>query len=70
MPRQKHLASSGFVGVCWSKTMKKWQAYAWHDGSMYTLGYFDIKEEAARAYDKFIQEKRGEFAVLNFPDEN
>jgi len=65
--------SSQYKGVSYSKYMKKWQAYIGSNKKnsivqrMY-LGFYDIEEEAARAYDEKAKEFHGEFAVLNFPD--
>ena len=56
--------SSGFVGVSWHKSTRKWQAKIQFDGKRRHLGYFLTKEEAARRYDEFaIFQGR----PLNFP---
>jgi hypothetical protein len=36
------------------------------DGIRYHLGYFEIEEKAARAYDRKALELFGEFARTNF----
>ena len=62
---------SGLYGVTIRprKNKIKWvAAITYKDESLY-IGIFDTKEEAARAYDKKCLELRGEFAVLNFPDD-
>lgn len=54
--------TSGYKGVAFRKNSRKWEA------RMYLyLGSFNLKEEAARAYDKKAIELFGEFAKLNFP---
>ena len=61
--------TSGYKGVHWSKTTKKWRAEIRHDNKSIHMGYFKTPEEAARAYDKKAKELHGEYAYLNFPDE-
>lgn len=61
--------SSGFIGVCWDKTCKKFLARAKKNGKYVHLGCFDNPIPAAKAYDKFIRIHRPEFGVLNFPDQ-
>ena len=49
--------TSKFWGVNWDRRDKKWRAqYQDADGKRHTIGYFDDEEEAARAYNKAINE--------------
>jgi hypothetical protein len=59
--------TSGFIGVFWSDSCKKWKASIENNGTQQHLGVFIDKEDAARAYDASALRLRGEFAVLNFP---
>lgn len=53
--------TSGFRGVSWNKERKKWRAVLnVKDGSKF-LGYFAMKEEAAKAYQKAAADHFGEF---------
>jgi hypothetical protein len=51
---------SKFVGVCWNKQKKKWQAKIQIDGKDKHLGYFNDEKEAACKYDE-------QAALLNKP---
>jgi hypothetical protein len=53
---------SGYKGVSWCRLNKRWRAQL----SCKLIGWYDSKEEAARAYDKAAKEKFGEYATLNF----
>lgn len=59
---------SGYRGVSYLSRKRKWQATICHKGKTVFLGYFDDKESAARAYDLKAISLRGEFAILNFPN--
>ena len=64
--------SSQYKGVCWYSKTKKWNAQirlkdVFNQSYKKHLGYFDIEEEAALAYDKAARYHFGEFAYLNFP---
>lgn len=63
--RKKHSNNkSGYKGVYWHKTKKKWRARCVAYKKQYDLGLFDDKEHAAKAYENFAKEKHGEFFTL------
>lgn len=59
--------TSGYKGVSFNKRRQKFEANINFEGTRYPLGFFDVAEEAAKAYDKVAKRLHGEFAVLNFP---
>ena len=62
---------SGFKGVTKSSA-NRWRAEIGdhHTGNRQRLGFFKTAEDAARAYDDAARERYGEFAWLNFPEED
>jgi hypothetical protein len=60
--------SSKYKGVFWHSLAKKWQAGIGCYGEAFYLGLFLVEEDAARAYDKKAKELFGEFACLNFKE--
>ena len=62
----KRNSSSIFKGVSFHKTENKWISHICFRGKLIHLGYFEIEEEAARAYDKKAIELHGDFACTNF----
>jgi hypothetical protein len=60
--------TSGYKGVTWSKSHKKWQAQIRHKYSRIFLGHYSDIEEAARAYDAAAIRLFGEFAKINFKE--
>jgi hypothetical protein len=56
---------SGFIGVSWRNSRKKWVVQARKDGKPVHLGYFNNKEDAAGVYDMFVSKNRGAFAKTN-----
>jgi hypothetical protein len=61
---------SGYRGVSWSKSSKKWVAQIMVNYVNYQLGRYENKEDAARAYDAAAIKHFGAFARLNFPHEH
>jgi hypothetical protein len=59
--------SSRFVGVSWDSQRGKWTAAICRNGKRYSLGRFDLEQEAALARDVAAIAEYGEFARLNFP---
>jgi len=58
---------SGYKGVSFSSSHKKWYAIIKNNGKSLWIGGYDNKTDAAIAYDKKAIELYGEFARLNFP---
>jgi hypothetical protein len=59
--------TSGYKGVIWFIKRNKWMGRIQTKGKLTILGYYNTKEEAAKAYDEKAKELFGEFAKLNFP---
>lgn len=58
-------SASGFKGVCWITSKRKYRAYINDSGKQIFIGYFSSALEAAKAYNKKSQELFGEFARPN-----
>lgn len=61
-------SSTGLKGV-FPTTTTRWIARIGWQGKRLNLGTFDSPEKAARAYDARARELCGEFARLNFPED-
>ena len=57
--------TSGYKGVSWNRRLKKWHSQICYRHKRIHLGYFDDKEDAARAYNEAAIKYHKEFAVLN-----
>ena len=57
--------SSRYKGVHWDKNARKWRSMIGVDGKVRHLGYFEIEDEAALAYNQAASQHHGEFARLN-----
>jgi len=58
--------NSGYRGVILLAN-GKWNSYIRKDGKRKHIGNYEIKEDAAKAYDEISREIFGEFAYQNFP---
>lgn len=56
---------SGYKGVSWDKDENKWVVRIQKDNKNKTIGRYDTKEAAARAYNEAAKKYHGEFARLN-----
>jgi hypothetical protein len=66
---RQHGVTSEYVGVHWSKKQRRWRAVVWKAGQWYSAGSHVLEEDAARAYDNLARIHHGQFAHLNFPNE-
>lgn len=62
-------SGSRYKGVNWSPGQQVWRAYVNAQGRMISLGSYQDPAEAARAYDIGALHYFGDFAALNFPEE-
>jgi hypothetical protein len=67
--RKKETNTSGYKGVVFHKSNKKYFAKITANYKTKHIGYFTCPIEAARAYDKAALELHGKYAILNFPEE-
>lgn len=58
-------STSGFKGVSFDGKSNKWRAYVIKDGEQINLGFYEIREDAAKAYNVKASELFGDYAVLN-----
>ena len=62
--------ASRFRGVRRTRNRHRWGAQIMVNYKNRYLGTFDLEEDAARAYDAAALQEWGEYAYLNFPDED
>lgn len=67
--RKRKGSSSKYKGVWPQPKSKRWRANITVNYKRIHLGYFEVEEDAARAYDAAAVKYFGEFARLNFPRE-
>ena len=57
--------TSGFKGVSWEKSRRKWSAHIYVNNKNKMLGRFSTATDAAEAYNQAAREAYGAFANLN-----
>ncbi len=69
-PKIRGKTASKYIGLYFIKEIKKWGARIRYQGKRIYLGSFETQIEAAKAYDEAAKKYHGEFARLNFTEEN
>lgn len=62
---KRRKTTSKFKGISWKEGHQKWVAQITANGKHIHLGYFDLEESAADAYDAAALKYFGEFALTN-----
>ena len=62
--RKKRSNTSGYIGVCFNKRLRKYMAYYTLNRKRKHIGYYETPEEASFAYQEKIQEHYKEFANM------
>ena len=62
--------SSRFIGLYWEKRSNRWVTHIKDHGKRIYLGRFKSEFDAAKVYDAAAKKYHGEFAHLNFAEEN
>jgi hypothetical protein len=57
--------TSGFKGVYWDKSRRKWLVLVKKRGKCFSGGRFTLKEQAIESYNELVRKHHGEFALLN-----
>lgn len=57
--------TSGYKGVSWCNSNKKWKSYIWVDGRNKYLGQYDTPEDAYSSYKKASKQYHKEFSNDN-----
>lgn len=66
-PKQKKLnCTSQFKGIYWDKTLKFWRVRIHFRHKKFEIGLFKNEIAAAMAYDIWVKDIQGEFAIFNF----
>lgn len=63
-------SKSGYRGVNYVARLNKYRAYVRIDGTQVHLGHFICPIKAAKTFDRNAKYYYGDFAVLNFPENN
>lgn len=63
-------STNKYRGVSWHKETQWWRSRIGFEGKVLSLGCYKNEVDAAKAYDKKAKELHGEFARLNFTEEN
>ncbi|MGA2322624.1 MAG: AP2 domain-containing protein [Sedimentisphaerales bacterium] len=68
--RKMKNSRSQYIGVYFSKQKGKWETRIMYRRKRIYLGRYDSEIDAAKAYDEAAQKYFGEFARLNFPEQD